>query len=75
MFFISREVGVAGVAELISIGTFTFTRNNGVSEVFGESELNNTTYETLTDQTIDIQISLEGATSTLTCNLLIFTQE
>lgn len=72
--FINKSPGVAGIAELFIIADFKYSKNNGVVESFYGSDTNNTTFETETDQVVDVKIALEGATSTLTNELCLFEQ-
>ena len=53
--FVVREIGGAGTAELMTSGSFNYTKtSNNQSEVIGFESLNNTTFDTTTLSTLDI---------------------
>lgn len=53
--FVVREIGVAGVASLMTSGMFQYTKTaNNAPEVIGFNNLNSTTFDTTTDSTLDI---------------------
>lgn len=53
--FTIRAIGAAGVASIISIGRFNYTKiNNGAVQGFGIDTLNNTTFDTTINNTLDI---------------------
>ena len=53
--FVVREVGIAGVASLMTSGVFQYTKTaNNTPETIGFNNLNNTTFDTTTLSTLDI---------------------
>lgn len=53
--FVVREIGVAGVASLMTSGVFQYTKtSNNTPETIGFNDLNNTTFDTTTLSTLDI---------------------
>ena len=61
--FTIRAVGAAGVASVVSLGTFNFTKtNNGTVEGFSFNTLNNTTFDTTISNTLDVTVQW-GATN------------
>lgn len=53
--FVVREIGVAGVASLMTSGVFHYTKTaNNTPESIGFNNLNNTTFDTTTLSTLDI---------------------
>jgi hypothetical protein len=53
--FVIRQVGEAGTAELMTSGMFQYTKSaNDAPEVIGFNNLNNTTFDTTTDSTLNI---------------------
>ena len=53
--FTVRNVGVAGVADIVSLGKFSFTKtNNGTVEGFAFNTVNNTTFDTTISNTLDV---------------------
>jgi hypothetical protein len=53
--FVIREVGAAGTAEIMTSGSFNYTKtSNNRSEVIGFEQDNTTTFDTTTDSTLDI---------------------
>ncbi len=62
--FTVRSLGVAGVASIVALGTFHFTKtSNGVTEGFAWNAVNNTTFDTTVGNTLDITVQW-GAAST-----------
>ena len=61
--FTIRNVGVAGVASIVSLGSFHYTKtNNGTVEGFSFNTVNNTTFDTTIQNTLDITVEW-GSTS------------
>jgi hypothetical protein len=61
--FTVRELGVAGVASIVSLGSFHYTKtNNGTVEGFAFNTVNNTTFDTTISNNLDITIEW-GSTS------------
>lgn len=56
--FINVRNGAAGTAEIDSWGVFQYTKNNGEVESYGNNYVNNTTYETISDQVVDISMAV-----------------
>jgi hypothetical protein len=53
--FVIREVGTAGTAEIMTSGSFNYTKiSNNRSEVIGFEQDNTTTFDTTTDSTLNI---------------------
>mgnify|MGYP001074961202 CR=1 FL=1 len=53
--FVIREVGAAGVASIMTSGTFNYTKiSNNSSEVISFEENNNTTFDTTQETTLNI---------------------
>lgn len=53
--FVIREIGAAGTAEIMTSGSFNYTKtSNNRSEVIGFEQDNTTTFDTTTDSTLDI---------------------
>jgi hypothetical protein len=53
--FVIREIGVAGVASLMTSGVFQYTKtSNSTPESIGFNNLNNTTFDTTEPSTLDI---------------------
>jgi len=74
IIFIVREVGIAGVASVEAIGQFKYTKNNGVVESFTSFGVNNTTYDTTTDQTFDAKVRLDGNNNVFSPKISFFTR-
>jgi hypothetical protein len=52
-----RNVGAAGVANIVSLGRFSYAKTvNGTVEGFGFNTVNNTTFDTTINNTLDITI-------------------
>jgi len=61
--FTIRQVGVAGVASIVSLGAFHYTKtSNGAVEGFSFNTVNNTTFDTTVNNTLDITVQW-GSTS------------
>jgi hypothetical protein len=62
--FTVRQTGVAGVASIVSLGGFHYTKTNNASvQGFGFNVVNNTTFDTTISNTLDITVEW-GAAST-----------
>jgi len=60
--FTIRQIGSTGVASIISLGTFHYTKtSNGNIEGFSFNTLNNTTFDTTVSNTLDITIEWGAA--------------
>lgn len=63
--FTIRQIGTAGVASIVSLGTFNYTKtNNGTVEGFSFNTVNNTTFDTTVGNTLDVTVQW-GAASVL----------
>lgn len=63
--FTIRALGAAGVASIVSLGRFTYTKTvNGALEGFSFNTVNNTTFDTTVSNTLDVTAQW-GAASTL----------
>ena len=55
--FTIRQVGTAGVASIVSLGAFHYTKTNNASvQGFGFNVVNNTTFNTTISNTLDITV-------------------
>lgn len=62
--FTIRQIGAAGVASIVSLGSFHYTKTNNASvQGFGFNVLNNTTFDTTISNTLDVTVEW-GAAST-----------
>ena len=62
--FTVRQIGTAGVASIVSLGNFHYTKTNNASvQGFGFNVLNNTTFNTTITNTLDVTVEW-GAAST-----------
>jgi hypothetical protein len=62
--FTIRQIGTAGVASIVSLGSFHYTKtNNAAVQGFGFNVVNNTTFDTTISNTLDVTIEW-GAAST-----------
>jgi hypothetical protein len=53
--FTIRQIGAAGVASLVSLGGFHYTKTNNASvQGFGFNTINNTTFDTTISNTLDV---------------------
>jgi len=53
--FTIRNIGVAGVAEIVALGKFSYSKtNNGTVEGFAFNTVNNTTFDTTISNTLDV---------------------
>lgn len=56
-YFTIRQIGGAGVASIVSLGTFHFTKaSNGDVQGFSFNTVNNTTFDTTISNTLDITV-------------------
>lgn len=61
--FTIRQIGGPGVASIVSLGSFHYTKtNNGTVEGFSFNSVNNTTFDTTINNTLDVTIQW-GSTS------------
>jgi hypothetical protein len=62
--FTIRQIGTAGVASIVSLGSFHYTKTNNASvQGFGFNVVNNTTFNTTINNTLDVTVQW-GAAST-----------
>lgn len=55
--FTIRQIGGAGVASIVSLGAFHYTKtNNGTVEGFSFNTVNNTTFDTTSSNTLDVTV-------------------
>lgn len=55
--FTIRNLGVAGVASIVSLGTFHYTKtNNNTVQGFSFNTINNTTFDTTIPNTLDVTV-------------------
>ena len=55
--FTIRQIGAAGVASLASFGRFTYLKtNNASTQGFGMNTINNTTFDTTINNTLDVTV-------------------
>jgi len=55
--FTVRQTGAAGVASIVSLGTFNYSKtNNGTVEGFSFNTVNNTTFDTTINNTLDVTV-------------------
>ncbi len=55
--FTIRQLGTAGVASIVSLGTFHYTKTvNGVTEGFAFNVVNNTTFNTTISNTLNVTV-------------------
>ena len=60
--FTIRQLGAAGVASVVTLGTFHYTKtSNGVTEGFAFNQINNTTFNTTIGNTLDITVQWGAA--------------
>lgn len=60
--FTIRQLGAAGVASIVSLGTFHYVKtSNGVLEGFAFNQVNNTTFNTTISNTLDITVQWGAA--------------
>jgi hypothetical protein len=62
--FTIRQLGAAGVASIVALGSFHYTKTNNASvQGFGFNVVNSTTFDTTISNTLDITVQW-GAAST-----------
>jgi hypothetical protein len=62
--FTIRQIGAAGVASIVALGSFHYTKTNNASvQGFGFNVVNNTTFSTTISNTLDVTAQW-GAAST-----------
>jgi hypothetical protein len=62
--FTIRNVGVAGVADIVTLGRFSYAKtNNATVEGFGFNTVNNTTFNTTINNTLEVTIQWGSASS------------
>jgi hypothetical protein len=62
--FTVRALGAAGVASIVTLGTFHFTKtSNGVTEGFAFNTVNNTTFDTTVGNTLDVTVKWGAASA------------
>jgi hypothetical protein len=62
--FTVRQIGAAGVASIVSLGSFHYTKtNNSAVQGFGFNVVNNTTFDTTISNTLDVTIEWGSAST------------
>jgi hypothetical protein len=62
--FTIRQLGAAGVASIVSLGSFHYTKTNNASvQGFGFNVLNNTTFDTTISNTLDVTVQWGSAST------------
>jgi hypothetical protein len=62
--FTIRQLGAAGVASIVSLGGFHYTKTNNASvQGFGFNVVNNTTFDTTVNNTLDITVQWGSAST------------
>ena len=62
--FTIRALGVAGVASIVSLGSFHYTKTNNSSvQGFGFNVVNNTTFDTTISNSIDVTVQWQNAST------------
>ena len=60
--FTIRQIGTAGVASIVSLGSFHYTKTNNASvQGFGFNTINNTTFDTTISNTLDVTVQWGSA--------------
>jgi hypothetical protein len=60
--FTIRQLGAAGVASIVSLGSFHYTKTNNASvQGFGFNVINNTTFNTTVNNTLDVTVQWGSA--------------
>jgi hypothetical protein len=55
--FTIRQLGVSGVASIVSLGSFSYAKtNNGTIQGFSFNTVNNTTFDTTVNNTLDVTV-------------------
>ena len=62
--FTIRQIGTAGVASIVSLGGFHYTKTNNASvQGFGFNTVNNTTFNTTVSNTLDVTVQWGNAST------------
>jgi hypothetical protein len=62
--FTIRQTGAAGVASIVSLGSFHYTKTNNASvQGFGFNVVNNTTFDTTVSNTLDVTVEWGSAST------------
>jgi len=62
--FTIRQIGTAGVASVVSLGSFHYTKTNNASvQGFGFNVINNTTFNTTISNTLDVTVQWGSAST------------
>lgn len=62
--FTIRQIGAAGVASIVCLGAFHYTKTNNASvQGFGFNVVNNTTFDTTISNTLDVTAQWQNASS------------
>ena len=62
--FTIRQIGAAGVASIVSLGAFHYTKTNNASvQGFGFNIVNNTTFDTTISNTLDVTAQWQNAST------------
>jgi hypothetical protein len=62
--FTIRQIGIAGVASIVSLGTFHYTKTNNASvQGFGFNTVNSTTFNTTIPNTLDVTAQWQTAST------------
>ena len=54
--FTIRQLGVSGVASIVTLGSFHYSKNNATVEGFAFNTVNNTTFDTTVNNTLDVTV-------------------
>lgn len=54
--FTIRQLGVSGVASIVTLGSFHYAKNNATVEGFAFNTVNNTTFDTTVNNTLDVTV-------------------
>ena len=61
--FTIRQIGAAGVASIVTLGSFHYSKtNNGTVEGFSFNTVNNTTFDTTVSNTLDVTVEWGSTT-------------
>jgi hypothetical protein len=62
--FTIRQIGIAGVASIVALGSFHYTKTNNASvQGFGFNEVNNTTFDTTIPNVLDVTVQWQVAST------------
>ena len=62
--FTIRQIGIAGVASIVALGSFHYTKTNNASvQGFGFNEVNNTTFNTTISNALDVTVQWQNAST------------